>query len=161
MRKMIDTKCDNCGDVILDKLMDPEKVPACAKCGGYRRPVMWTNAQSEGIRVQAATVIGDDIPGGILIEHGICKGDGTPVRYYSKSDIRKAAKAKGLIWGGDHARHATSRESDKAPHTVRFVGLPAALNQEEEDARVKAWHEHEAQLQEELRQANDTSRDRH
>lgn len=48
---------------------------------------------------QANSVIGDDIPGGILIEHGICNSDGSPKRYYTKSSMTKAAKAKGLVQG--------------------------------------------------------------
>lgn len=48
---------------------------------------------------QANSVIGDDIPGGILIEHGICNADGSPKRYYTKSSMTKAAKAKGLHQG--------------------------------------------------------------
>jgi hypothetical protein len=41
-------------------------------------------------------VVGDDIPGGIEIKHGICNPDGTPRRYHSKTEIRRAANEKGL-----------------------------------------------------------------
>lgn len=151
MRKMLDTKCE-CGDVKLDRLLDPEKVPACEQCGKTPRVVPWTQAAHEGVRVQAAKVIGDDIPGGLLIEHGICADDGTPIRYYSKTDIRRAAKSKGLIWGGDEARHITAPKmgTDKNPNTVRHVSIPL-MGKDEED-RKRAWHEHENQLQAELQQ---------
>jgi len=46
-------------------------------------------------------VITDEIPGGIWIRHGICNEDGTPKKYYSKSEMRKAAFEKGLTQGDD------------------------------------------------------------
>lgn len=46
-------------------------------------------------------VIGDDIPGGLDVKHGICWPDGTPRRFYSKSEIRKAADAAGYTIGGE------------------------------------------------------------
>ena len=46
-------------------------------------------------------VRGDDIPGGILIRHGICNADGTPKKYYSKTEIRRAADEKGYTIGDD------------------------------------------------------------
>ena len=39
----------------------------------------------------------DDIPGGVLIANGICNADGTPKRYYSRSAIKEACDAKGMI----------------------------------------------------------------
>ena len=52
----------------------------------------------------AANVIGDDIPGGIEIRHGVCNPDGTPKRYYSKSSIRQAAWEAGYFQGDDTPR---------------------------------------------------------
>ena len=149
MRQMIDTKCASCGTVVKDKLLDPKAIPAC-ECGGVREHVLWVFAQAHGIETDKAIVIGDDIPGGLLIPHGICNADGTPRRYYSKTDIRIAAKAAGLVWGGDDGtRHIGSKGSDKNPHTQRFVGVPYGLTPELEAQRVREWHEHEAQLQKE------------
>jgi hypothetical protein len=46
-------------------------------------------------------VNGDDIPGGLEIKHGICNPDGTPKKYYSKSEIRKAAFEAGYTISGE------------------------------------------------------------
>lgn len=48
-------------------------------------------------RRKTAVVWTDDIPGGVLMHNGICNEDGTPKRYYSKTEIREACKAKGVI----------------------------------------------------------------
>jgi hypothetical protein len=53
----------------------------------------------ERLWTSAASAHGDDIVGGIDIEHGIGNPDGTAKRYYTKSSIAKAAKEKGLHWG--------------------------------------------------------------
>jgi hypothetical protein len=52
-------------------------------------------------RPRSAGVIDDSIPGGILIHHGICNDDGTPKRYYSKSEIHRAAFEKNVFIVGD------------------------------------------------------------
>lgn len=69
---------------------------------------------------QANGIIPDGIPGGILIKHGICNEDGTPRRYDSRTEIRRAAKAKGLTWGYDENRHVPVPGTDKSPHTRRW-----------------------------------------
>ena len=43
----------------------------------------------------------DDIPGGIEIRHGVCNPDGSPRKFYSKSEIRKAANEAGLTISGE------------------------------------------------------------
>jgi hypothetical protein len=63
-------------------------------------------------------VIGDDIPGGVLIKHAICNADGSPKRYYSRSEITRTAKAAGY---SNHVEHIGSKGSDKSPHTTRWV----------------------------------------
>src|SRR5688572_6007046 len=50
---------------------------------------------------RAPGLITDDIPGGVEIRHGIMNDDGTPKRYYSKTDIKRAANERGLVWGDD------------------------------------------------------------
>lgn len=39
----------------------------------------------------------DSIEGGLAIAHGLCNEDGTPRTYYSRTEIREAARAKGLV----------------------------------------------------------------
>lgn len=50
---------------------------------------------------QSAGVITDEIPGGIEIRHGLCNPDGTPKRYYSKTEIKRAANERGYTIAGD------------------------------------------------------------
>jgi hypothetical protein len=58
----------------------------------------------------APAVFRDSIPGGLWIRHGICNDDGTPKRYDSVTDIRKAAAAKGLtIYGETPKPRSTGR----------------------------------------------------
>lgn len=45
----------------------------------------------------AAFVQQDSIPGGLWIEHGICNPDGTPKRYDSYSEIKRACAERGVI----------------------------------------------------------------
>ena len=48
-------------------------------------------------RRTAPTVWPDDIPGGVEIRNGLCHEDGSPRRFYSRSEIRAACEVKGLI----------------------------------------------------------------
>ena len=59
------------------------------------------------------TAIQDSIEGGVLIEHGLCNDDGTPRRYYSKSEIAAEAKRRGLV---NQVRHI-----DGSPYTSRWI----------------------------------------
>lgn len=149
MKKMITVECVQCEVLSMDRLMDPANIPACKICGGPRTEIHWTVARSRGLEATPAQVVGDDIPGGIMIEHGICEENGDPKRYDTKSSIREAAKAKGLIWGWDHSDHVVAPKmgTDKAKHTERCVAMPGAVTAEQEAERVRAWREHEAQLQ--------------
>lgn len=40
---------------------------------------------------------GDEIPGGLEIANGLCHPDGTPRRYYSKSEIALECAKRGLV----------------------------------------------------------------
>lgn len=46
-------------------------------------------------------VIGDDIPGGLVIQHALFDSKGQPQKFYSKSSIKKAAFEAGLTNGYD------------------------------------------------------------
>jgi hypothetical protein len=65
----------------------------CEKC---QRPAV---IDTPGGR--AAAVIPDEIPGGVLVPHAICHPDGTPKRYYSRSEIDRAARAAGWVRDGE------------------------------------------------------------
>jgi len=50
----------------------------------------------------------DSIPGGLAIAHGLCNADGSPRTYYSRSDMDRAAKERGLMrWSEAHTEDAT------------------------------------------------------
>lgn len=66
----------------------------------------------------ANSVIGDDIPGGVEIRHGICNPDGTPKRYYTKSSMEAEAKRRGVT---NRIEHVTQPGTDKNPFTQRWV----------------------------------------
>ncbi len=48
-------------------------------------------------RRNAPVVRPDDIPGGVLMHHGLCNADGSPRRYYSRSEINLEAAKRGLM----------------------------------------------------------------
>lgn len=48
-------------------------------------------------RRNAPVVRSDDIPGGLVIEHGLCNEDGSPRTYYSRSEIRLECEKRGFI----------------------------------------------------------------
>jgi hypothetical protein len=88
MIRRTDVECPACQKQQLDVYVD--EYPLC-ECG----------AQTQWLPRSGAAVAGDDIPGGIEIRHGICNPDGTPKRYYSKTDIKRALNEKGLVVVGD------------------------------------------------------------
>ena len=67
--------------------------PTCPQCG----------EQTERLWTASGGIIGDAIPGGVLISHGagMINPDGTPKRYYSKTDIKRAMNESGWVWSGD------------------------------------------------------------
>jgi hypothetical protein len=105
---MYDRACPD-GHQMID-CWEPITAPevACKECGAATQRV-WLSG--------TAAVIGDDIPGGLWIRHGLCNEDGTPRKYYSKSEIQKEAERRGLVnrvehtvdprTGGDKSRHTT------------------------------------------------------
>lgn len=108
---MYDRRCKAC-QVVMEDCWEPitmEEQPACP-CGGETERV-W-------IMGSANSVIGDDIPGGLYIKHGICNADGSPRRYDSKSSIKRAAADKGYV---NHVVHIGAQGSDKSKHTSRWV----------------------------------------
>lgn len=133
-----DRQCTDCGYILRDQL---EKIGTpsfpCDRdlCDGWMEKV-WLQGACNG-------VIDDSIPGGLEIKNALCNPDGSPKRYDSHSDIKRAAEAGGWT---NAVEHIGSRGSDKSPHTVRWTGTPNCATPELEAARVAAWHEHERQL---------------
>ena len=85
--------------------------PPCSVCGNTT-DTLWK---------RSSNVIADEIPGGLEIRHGLCDPEtGAPVRYYSKSDIAKEAKKRGLHNLVEHKPDPKSG-SDKSKHTTRWV----------------------------------------
>jgi hypothetical protein len=90
-------------------------VTACEKCNKELEVGEWPFCPHG---FGNSNVITDDIPGGVEIRHAICNEDGTPKRYYSKSEIAQAAKAKGYY---NHVEHVTPPGTDKSKFTTRWV----------------------------------------
>lgn len=83
---MYDLTCPNSHDQ-LDVLLKLGERPPCPTCG----------EPTETLWRKSSNIFPDDIPGGIWMKHGVCNDDGTPKKYYTKSDIKKAAEKKGLV----------------------------------------------------------------
>lgn len=126
-----DRICDACGEVLLDRMepMNGVADPSCG-CGGVMR---------RGFTQRATTIIPDEIVGGVDIKHGLCYDDGTPRRFYSKSEIRAAAAAKGLQ---SYVRHVPLPGTDKSPHTVRWTGA-RTITEEERLAHIRESYRQE------------------
>lgn len=80
--------------------------PPCAECG-QPTSTLWDTP---------CAVIGDECD--VTIRHGLCHDDGSPRRYRSRSEIRREAQARGMT---NYVEHVPARESDKSPHTTRWV----------------------------------------
>lgn len=108
---MYDRMCPKCEEKLID-CWEPVTAPTvpCHACGTPTERAWLT---------KPSNVVGDDIPGGILIRHGLCAEDGTPIRYYSKSEINAEAKRRGLVNMVKH--EADNRSGDKSKHTTRWV----------------------------------------
>ncbi len=94
---------------------------ACGACGWSGKVFAWSyelpkcpTCSQPAARVaddvnQAPGVIPDDIPGGIDIRHGLCNSDGSPRRYYSKTEIRAEAARRGLTISGETPKDSHAR----------------------------------------------------
>jgi hypothetical protein len=68
---------------------------ACPSCHAFPAPAI------EDTPTRAHGIVPDDIPGGMLVPHAICHADGTPKRYYSRSEMDRAARARGWVRDGE------------------------------------------------------------
>jgi hypothetical protein len=88
-KRLVDIQCSACERRLYDVWLEVLVYPNCDTCG----------APMERLWVSSGRPIGDDIAGGIWIEHGLCNADGSPRRYDTKSAIARDAKKAGLHWG--------------------------------------------------------------
>lgn len=79
----------------------PGEYPPCPNCGGA----------TERLWRRSPTVIADEIPGGLTVEN---LGH-DPVTVYSKSELAREAKARGLE---PFVRHVPIPGTDRSPHTT-------------------------------------------
>lgn len=104
-------------------------------CGGRMQRV-WLPTNRDN-------VIGDEIPGGLLIHNALCHKDGTPRRFYSQTEIKKAAKEAGWV---NRVYHIGQHGTDKSEFTSSWAAPPVITEEE----RLAGWYAHERKLQEEL-----------
>lgn len=105
---MYDRHCLKCGATKLD-LLEPMATtdPVCA-CGGQLERAFLPTGRG--------TVIGDEID--VTIRHGMCHKDGTPQRFRSRAELRRAEQKAGLT---NHVVHMPGRGTDKSKHTTRWI----------------------------------------
>jgi hypothetical protein len=104
---LYDLVCQN-GHKQYDCYLKLDERPPCPECA----------ARTETLWERPSNVIQDSIEGGIWIEHGLCNADGTPRKYYSKSEIAAEAKRRGLV---NIVEHVTEPGTDKSKHTQKWV----------------------------------------
>jgi hypothetical protein len=114
MPRMIDVKCPQCEQILIDLFLRPGEdgeytLPDCDVCHtAYERVFLPTGRQN---------VIGDDVPGGLYIKNALCHSDGTPRRFDSKSAMHAFAKKRG--WTNEV--HHIGVHSDKNKNTQKFI----------------------------------------
>lgn len=96
-----------------------EANPVCNRCGVELEIGMFPFCRGNPIDHVGGTfnVIQDSIEGGVWIKHGLCNEDGSPRKYYSKTEINAEAKRRGLV---NIVEHACEPGTDKAQHTTRW-----------------------------------------
>lgn len=97
-----DQRCLSC-EWVDEVIVKPFENPACPQCGGPTEHVWQT----------AAKLHRDEIPGGQVIENLSHE----PMTFYSKSEIVKEARRRGLE---PFVRHVPVPGSDKSPHTTSW-----------------------------------------
>jgi len=103
---LYDLTCPNSHEQI-DVMLKVGERPPCPTCGEATE-TLWRSSSG---------VIADDIPGGMVFQHGICWPDGTPRKFYSHTEIKRAMKENNVT---NTVRHVGNKESDKNSHTSRW-----------------------------------------
>lgn len=88
-------RCHDCDAKVQALKWNYEAPPDCPNDHG---PMFEGDIGPQG---RSANVIGDDIPGGQMVEHAICNPDGTPRRFDTKSSIREEARRQGWTISGE------------------------------------------------------------
>lgn len=52
-------------------------------------------------REKSPGITTDSIPGGYEVRHGLVKEDGSPMKFYSRTDMKREANRRGLTMKGD------------------------------------------------------------
>ncbi len=120
---MIDAQCPDCGhtkiDVFVQHLTD--ELPWCEMCAVLADEApdfVVPRLRRVFLPTGVAAVVGDDIPGGVLIHNGLCNADGTPRRYYSKTEMLREAHKRNMT---NYVEHQSGKGTDKSKHTTRWV----------------------------------------
>ena len=103
MQKRYDQGCTRCpwqGEI----RVEPGTHPPCPYCG----------SQTERYYIAGYDIVRDEIPGGQWIEN---LGP-TPVKVYSKSELRHEMAIRGLE---QHVKHVGLPGSDKSPNTQKWI----------------------------------------
>lgn len=136
--KMTDVRCTSCGSQREVLVRADGTLGVCRDCQADTVEAI----PFEEVAVRA-NVIGDDIPGGVVIKNGICWPDGTPRRYDSKSSMRKEEVARGVFRIEDQVpvlneqiERSLAKHKSQAP---RIVAIPAILTPEAEAERKAHW----------------------
>jgi hypothetical protein len=87
-------QCSDCEHTFKEFAWDYQIPVPCSLCKKDSYPNYGEKGTSPGIAT-------DEIPGGIEIRHAICNPDGSPKRYYSKTEIKRAANERGYTIAGD------------------------------------------------------------
>jgi len=112
--------------MICERCYQPDDI---GEHGLYRCPL-------EPRRNVTATIWPDDIPGGVLIEHGLCNADGSARRFDSRSAIRREAAAKGLMLWGDQFESSRTKDG-QAYLEYRRSGEYARVKRERMEQRFE------------------------
>ena len=107
---MYDKRCSSCERLQLDCWEPIYSEIANCECGGQLERVYLPTTRGQ--------VIGDDIPGGVEIKHALCNADGSPRKYYSKSEIKREADKRGYT---NYVVHQPSKGSDKSKWTTKWT----------------------------------------
>lgn len=101
-----DRKCKVCGHILADVIEPSEPPKVDCACGG----------ETERVWLQKANaVIGDEID--VYIKNGLCHADGSPRRFTSREELRRAEKKAGLT---NYVVHTTGPGTDKSRHTRKW-----------------------------------------